>query len=495
MIVAPIGMSLKLDFSRPAFMVDLPKRQAAKEHGVNTGMMTANLPSVTMLQHLRELFQLDPVNYMLAICGTAAPREFPSLGTLELQFNNCCVGILEKHQQELNYCGTSSAAFVDKLLCLVLICFPKLAIISSVFAAGRQLRAVERPVDSSLLSSSSKSFTGIERLLLSFLESIKNFEWPKELGLAEWNTHIHVALVRKDENCLEPEKQQVPSQGIGRTLGYSSNVGELGALYGATRRGNLKTIRLLKKKDFDAYIPSGDGNIPFLLVARGDHGRVRKPLICSEAECDAEKPKGKIAPPFERRTNGRRTRFSLSRLPGHCESAQLAHLKQNCCNLVEEGESEMESGYISGSRRSSFASQRHVNYCCGSCGYELNLSSSNRNTATIGSKYGKSIKRGIISFFHIDQSKFTHVDEFRCIPYFISKHSWGLFRQKTKLLCRKCGNHVGYAYDDRTFPYPLVTDGSNSSPVTEISSHIKFEIRIRALQPSSIDQSGTSPFT
>ncbi|KAF7840626.1 MYB-like transcription factor ETC3 [Senna tora] len=34
---------------------------------------------------------------------------------------------------------------------------------------------------------------------------------------------------------------------------------------------------------------------------------------------------------------------------------------------------------------------------CGTCGYELNLTSSNRNTSTIGSKYGKSIKREMIA--------------------------------------------------------------------------------------------------
>lgn len=129
-----------------------------------------------------------------------------------------------------------------------------------------------------------------------------------------------------------------------------------------------------------------------------------------------------------------------------------------------------------------------VSYSCGACGYELNLSSSNRNTATIGSKYGKSIKRGIISFFQIDESRFMKVDDVRCIPYFISKNSWGLFRRRTKLLCRKCGNHVGEAYNDKNCSYPLVPDDTNSS---EAVTHRKFDIRIRALQPSSADQTGT----
>ncbi|GMH16076.1 hypothetical protein Nepgr_017917 [Nepenthes gracilis] len=115
--------------------------------------------------------------------------------------------------------------------------------IDAIFNRARQLQAVERPIDSSLhFSSSSRSFTGTERFLSAFLESIRNSKWPKELGLAEWDTHVHVVLVRKDENCPESEKQQVPSQGIGRTLGYNSNAGKLGALYGATRRENLETV-------------------------------------------------------------------------------------------------------------------------------------------------------------------------------------------------------------------------------------------------------------
>ncbi|MBA0823991.1 hypothetical protein Gotur_002777 [Gossypium turneri] len=130
---------------------------------------------------------------------------------------------------------------------------------------------------------------------------------------------------------------------------------------------------------------------------------------------------------------------------------------------------------------------------CGSCGYELNLSSSSRNTTTIGSKYGKSIKRGIISFFSIDESRFTQVDEFQCVPYF-SRHSWGLFRHRTKLLCRECGNHIGNAYDEKTSGYPLVLDKSNSSPCNEVSSHRKYDVRIRALQPSSAQELGTPHF-
>ncbi|KAK9270014.1 hypothetical protein L1049_025587 [Liquidambar formosana] len=141
------------------------------------------------------------------------------------------------------------------------------------------------------------------------------------------------------------------------------------------------------------------------------------------------------------------------------------------------------------------SSQRDVNYSCGFCGYELNLSSSSRNTSTIGSKYGKSIKRGIISFFNVDESRFTQVDELQCMPYFMSKQSWGLFRRKTKLLCRKCGSHVGNAYDDYTSSCSLSSDGSESASGNEISTRKKYNVRIRALQPLSSEESGTPLFT
>ncbi|KAG6388670.1 hypothetical protein SASPL_150102 [Salvia splendens] len=123
---------------------------------------------------------------------------------------------------------------------------------------------------------------------------------------------------------------------------------------------------------------------------------------------------------------------------------------------------------------------------CGSCGYDLNLNSSSRNTSTIGSKYGKSIKKGIISFFSIDESRFNQAEEFSCVPYFIFKHSCGIFSRKTKLLCRKCGNLIGIASDlNNDSPIHLITDGSDSPSSSEFTSKRKYDIRIRSLQPSS----------
>ncbi|KAL3641262.1 hypothetical protein CASFOL_016230 [Castilleja foliolosa] len=132
------------------------------------------------------------------------------------------------------------------------------------------------------------------------------------------------------------------------------------------------------------------------------------------------------------------------------------------------------------------ASRRDVSYSCGSCGYDLNLNSSSRNTSTIGSKYGKSIKKGVISFFSIDESRFNEAKEFSCVPYFISKHFWKLFSRKTKLLCRNCGVRIGIARDVKdASSHNLITNGLTSPSANEISSKRKYNIRIRSLQPSS----------
>ncbi|KAJ6329615.1 hypothetical protein OIU77_011146 [Salix suchowensis] len=117
--------------------------------------------------------------------------------------------------------------------------------------------------------------------------------------------------------------------------------------------------------------------------------------------------------------------------------------------------------------------------CC-SCGYPLNLTSSNRITSNIGSGYKKSIKKGYISFLSVDLSRFTQVDEVNCLPV-----SWGRYRSKSKLLCRKCGVHVGYGYGDS--PVLCGFDSPNSSS----SAYKKFTIKIRALQPPEDSDRGS----
>ncbi|KAJ9136395.1 hypothetical protein P3X46_033479 [Hevea brasiliensis] len=136
--------------------------------------------------------------------------------------------------------------------------------VDAIFNQARQLGAVEGPLDHFRPSPSSRSFTGTGRLLsgetvptvpqqpeamihnivfwtngftvndgplrrlddpenASFLESIRKSECPKELEPADRRSSVHVNLIRRDEQCPEPEKQRlVPFQGVGRTLGSSS---------------------------------------------------------------------------------------------------------------------------------------------------------------------------------------------------------------------------------------------------------------------------------
>lgn len=112
-------------------------------------------------------------------------------------------------------------------------------------------------------------------------------------------------------------------------------------------------------------------------------------------------------------------------------------------------------------------------FSCGSCGYPLNLTSSNRITSSIASKYRKSINKGSISFLSIDPSRFTQVDEVKCLPI-----AWGRYHSKSKLLCRNCGVLIGHGYGDSTALCGL------ESPSSSSSSYKKIIVKIRALQPS-----------
>ncbi|CAJ1937733.1 unnamed protein product [Sphenostylis stenocarpa] len=117
---------------------------------------------------------------------------------------------------------------------------------------------------------------------------------------------------------------------------------------------------------------------------------------------------------------------------------------------------------------------RDVNYSCGSCGYELNLNSSNRNTCLIDSK---SIKRGVISFFSVDESRFTQIRQLpwsSWIPFFNPKR-----QQRTKLLCRNCANHLGYAY--------TLSSQSHSWDGISDDSRI-YDIKLTSLLPSFCEE-------
>ncbi|XP_074271998.1 plant UBX domain-containing protein 4-like [Silene latifolia] len=143
---------------------------------------------------------------------------------------------------------------------------PKGNDVDEIFNQARELGAIEGPLDN-LRPSSSRSFTGTARTLTgdavpaatqppesvvhniifwrngftindgpirslddpenaSFLESIRKSDCPKELEPADRRTQVHVNLIRRDENCPEPEKRTVAFQGVARTLGGSTSATE-----------------------------------------------------------------------------------------------------------------------------------------------------------------------------------------------------------------------------------------------------------------------------
>ncbi|XP_057512677.1 plant UBX domain-containing protein 4-like [Actinidia eriantha] len=131
--------------------------------------------------------------------------------------------------------------------------------VDAIFNQARQMGAVQGPLENLNPSSSSRSFSGTGRLLSGetvpstpqqpeavnhnivfwrngftindgplrrlddpenapFLESIRKSECPKELEPADRRSSVHVNLIRRDEDCPEPEKHHVPFHGVGRTL-------------------------------------------------------------------------------------------------------------------------------------------------------------------------------------------------------------------------------------------------------------------------------------
>ncbi|XP_021890110.1 plant UBX domain-containing protein 5, partial [Carica papaya] len=154
--------------------------------------------------------------------------------------------------------------------------------VDRIFDQARQ-SAVERPAEQ--LPSKVKSFTGTARLLsgeslsaapqrpenvmhnitfwrngftvddgplrrlddpanASFLQSISNSECPKELEPADRRIQVHVNLMRREEDYIEPPKKRTSFKGTGRTLGSSSTATASAANEPATISTSLNTAPL-----------------------------------------------------------------------------------------------------------------------------------------------------------------------------------------------------------------------------------------------------------
>ncbi|KAL8045441.1 hypothetical protein ABFX02_08G114600 [Erythranthe guttata] len=124
---------------------------------------------------------------------------------------------------------------------------------------------------------------------------------------------------------------------------------------------------------------------------------------------------------------------------------------------------------------------KHVSYSCGSCGYELNLNSCNRD---LSEQYEKSIKRGVISFYSIDESRFTEMNN-----KMMRWRLWFLFqgRSRTKLLCRNCGSYVGTVCNinnnNNSSSFSSVIKNTSAVTWDGISARRTYEIKIRSLRP------------
>lgn len=123
---------------------------------------------------------------------------------------------------------------------------------------------------------------------------------------------------------------------------------------------------------------------------------------------------------------------------------------------------------------------RDVLYSCGACGYDLNLSSSQRVVSSLNSK---ALRKGTISFLCIDESRFKQQEELRCALRVHSNGSMRLHQMRTKLLCGKCGNVVGHGHSANRRTLSQV-EGSDSSPGSGTPEHKRYCVKIRALQPS-----------
>lgn len=110
---------------------------------------------------------------------------------------------------------------------------------------------------------------------------------------------------------------------------------------------------------------------------------------------------------------------------------------------------------------------------CGYCGYALNLSSSARDTEGIETKYRKQIRKGVIAFVAVDESRFTLAHELTC-TLLLLRLLLGPLQEAVAPALPKVRGHIGSAYgeeeDARDADSSSLFGGDGSSDDTRPSS-------------------------
>lgn len=125
-------------------------------------------------------------------------------------------------------------------------------------------------------------------------------------------------------------------------------------------------------------------------------------------------------------------------------------------------------------------SMREVLYSCGTCGYLLRLNSANRS---VGSKFQKETKKGLMSFSSVDESRFKQHDELKCGLYCASPTSWRVHRVKTKLLCGQCEANIGHVNEEGVSSLVGCNGFDSGSDSSTAGGTKRYVVKIRALHP------------
>ncbi|GBG46665.1 hypothetical protein CBR_g80133, partial [Chara braunii] len=113
--------------------------------------------------------------------------------------------------------------------------------------------------------------------------------------------------------------------------------------------------------------------------------------------------------------------------------------------------------------------------------YHLHLSTKKRYASDM---YFESGNKGTLSFWEIDETRFSKAEEVKCGLFFDTKDSWGFHRSRTQLRCLNCQAVIGYTSNDgpEVSPSPGVY-GLGPSQATPRRS--RYRVKLRAIIPDS----------